>query len=225
MRIIVSFISIFLSLASASFDFQFINITSDTNNVIYPYADPLSQSWQFIVWHSSLEYPYNQRPSECYQQNNGSQTFTISRYDPPTYMNSIEPPTCNLIVYPSWNSGVWAIQADFFVGSGSSGVNILQIFGSYKPAAQVNVYSGNLWYFHEKMLASNIVGSWFTVRIEQDTLYGTVKIYVNGSFAYSGKYNGQGPFNFKCGAQVLTGNEVSKNSQVSVKNIQVLQQI
>uniref|UniRef100_A0A0E0F9Y9 Alginate lyase 2 domain-containing protein n=1 Tax=Oryza meridionalis TaxID=40149 RepID=A0A0E0F9Y9_9ORYZ len=57
-----------------------------------------------------------------------------------------------------YSSGVWQFEGTGYVPSGTTGMSIMQVFGSGKTATtlMLHVYDGDLWYYHQQLVETNI---------------------------------------------------------------------
>ncbi|CAL8173873.1 unnamed protein product [Prunus armeniaca] len=79
-----------------------------------------------------------------------------------------------------YTSGVWQFEGNFYVPQGSSGVIIMQIDGAATEATtlQLRVYNGDLKYYGNNVVASNIYDKWLRLNVIHSVGAGKVTIFI-----------------------------------------------
>lgn len=123
-----------------------------------------------------------------------------------------------------YSSGVWQFEGQGFVPNGTSGVSIMQVFGSDPPHAttlMVRTYNGSLFYYRASILVPNIWDRWFRLNVIHDVEASIVRVYVDGVQVYQATGRGGRSHYFKFG--VYTQNQPSYYMESMWKGIRVLQ--
>ncbi|OWM76404.1 citrate-binding protein-like [Punica granatum] len=100
-----------------------------------------------------------------------------------------------------YSSGVWQLEGHAYVPCGTSGVCIMQVFGTSPHATDLmlRVYNGSLYYYRETLWVQNIYNRWFKLNVIHDVDASKVKVYIDGKL----KLEAAGRFGtshyFKCG--------------------------
>ncbi|KAK4394396.1 hypothetical protein Sango_1910400 [Sesamum angolense] len=127
-----------------------------------------------------------------------------------------------------YSSGVWQFEAFGYVPYGTSGVCIMQVFGSSPPQAttlMLRVYNGTLSYYRAPIVVPNIYGRWFKLNVVHDVEGRRVEVYIDGVLKYEAASRGRGEAEgtshyFKCG--VYAQNDASYYMESRWKKIRVL---
>ncbi|KAG5611278.1 hypothetical protein H5410_022559 [Solanum commersonii] len=80
-----------------------------------------------------------------------------------------------------YSSGIWQFEGNFYVPSGLSRMSIMQVFGGSPSATNLMLrdYDGNLYYYKEKIIESNIYNKWYKVNVIHDVGASKLKVYIN----------------------------------------------
>ncbi|KAL0344324.1 UNVERIFIED_CONTAM: Citrate-binding protein [Sesamum angustifolium] len=127
-----------------------------------------------------------------------------------------------------YSSGVWQFEAYGYVPDGTSGVCIMQVFGSSPPQAttlMLRVYNGTLSYYRAPVVVPKIYGRWFKLNVVHDVEGRRVEVYIDGVLKYEAASRGRGEAEgtshyFKCG--VYAQNDASYYMESRWKKIRVL---
>ncbi|KAK1439327.1 hypothetical protein QVD17_05143 [Tagetes erecta] len=122
-----------------------------------------------------------------------------------------------------YTSGVWQFEAYGYVPRGTSGVCIMQVFGSKPPHAttiMLRVYDNNLYYYHNQNIFSNIYDTWFRLNVIHDVEGNNVKAYIDGVLKYDGPGHEGKLHYFKCG--VYSQNDGSNFMESHWRDIKIL---
>ncbi|PQQ19342.1 hypothetical protein Pyn_36836 [Prunus yedoensis var. nudiflora] len=100
-----------------------------------------------------------------------------------------------------YTSGVWQFEGNFYVPQGSSGVIIMQIHGAATEATtlQLRVYNGDLKYYGNNVVASNIYDKWLRLNVIHNVGAGKVTIFIDGEQKLVVNGHGRANFYFKYG--------------------------
>ncbi|KAK7247529.1 hypothetical protein RIF29_42413 [Crotalaria pallida] len=168
--------------------------------------------------------PYNLPISERYSFIDGIHKFWVYSNDKPLYPYSPTKPRSEIRIEGyDYSSGVWQFEGQGFVPSGTSGVCIMQLFGSRPPHAttlMVRTYNESLFYYRNHILVPNIWDRWFQLNVIHDVEASTVKVYIDGLLVYVAPGRGGRSHYFKFG--VYTQDNPSYYMESRWKGIRVL---
>lgn len=102
-----------------------------------------------------------------------------------------------------------------YVQQGTSGASLMQVFGGDPSATtlMVRVYDGNLYYYRNEVIETNIYEKWFRLNVIHDVEGNNVKVYINGSLKFNGDGRGGTTHYFKCGVYGQVGESDYMESQ------------
>ncbi|PIN26846.1 hypothetical protein CDL12_00390 [Handroanthus impetiginosus] len=184
-----------------------------------------SKGWPIDPTHGFIDLPFNeslyniQKPFNLpidhrYSFINGVHKLWVYSTDSPLSPNSPTKPRTEISINGyNYSSGAWQFEANGYVPCGTSGVCIMQVFGSDPPHAttlMLRVYSGMLSYYRAPVIVPNIYDKWFN----------KVKVYIDGVLRYEGSGRGGASHHFKCG--VYAQNDDSYYMESRWKKIRVL---
>ncbi|KAK9048098.1 hypothetical protein SSX86_032939 [Deinandra increscens subsp. villosa] len=145
-------------------------------------SQPLNQS-NFEI-QKSYDLPIEQR----YNFANGVHKLWVFKTDKPHKRFSKTLPRTEIRVRDyDYSSGVWQFEAYAYVPHGTSGVSIMQVFGSkppYTTTTMLRVYENNLYYYTKHVIFTNIYDKWFRLNVIHDVEGNTVKVYIDGVLRY-----------------------------------------
>ncbi|KAK6150567.1 hypothetical protein DH2020_015499 [Rehmannia glutinosa] len=122
-----------------------------------------------------------------------------------------------------YSSGVWQFEAYGHVPGGTTGVCVMQVFGSDPPHAttlMLRVYNGTLSYYRAPVIVPNIYDRWFKLNVIHDVEASKVKVYIDGVLKFEALGRGGHSHYFKCG--VYAQNNSSYYMESRWKNIRLL---
>jgi len=146
----------------------------------------------------------------------------VYSYDKPHEESSHTHPRTELRVKNDYTTGSHQFEADFYVPSGTSGVNLMQIFGGGKDAASsfmLRIYDGELRRYSGQTLATNAYDKWWHLNVIHHAEQETIMVYLNHNLVWKGKDNGRDNHYFKCGVYAQDG--MSTKMESKWKNIKV----
>ncbi|XP_020246273.1 citrate-binding protein-like [Asparagus officinalis] len=160
-----------------------------------------------------IQRPYDLAVSERYSFINGIHKLWVLSADKPLSITSHTLPRTEIRI---------KFEGHAYVPSGTSGVCIMQVFGSSKRATtlMLRVYNGALMYYRSLLIADDIYGRWFRVNVIHDTGAGLVRVYIDGDLRLVANDTGGPSHYFKCG--VYTQNNCSYFMESRWKGIKVL---
>ncbi|GKV25244.1 hypothetical protein SLEP1_g34708 [Rubroshorea leprosula] len=186
----------------------FLSLPLNRSNFVIqrPYNVPRDQRYSFIngvhkLWVLSTDKPYSPK-----SKTNPRTEIHIDGYD--------------------YSSGVWQFEGHGYVPFGTSGVCIMQVFGSSPPQAttlMLRVYNGSLTYYRAPVLVPHIYDRWFRLNVIYDVDASKVQVFINGILIYEAPGHGGGSHYFKCG--VYAQNENSDRMESRWKKIKILKKI
>ncbi|KAJ8769579.1 hypothetical protein K2173_005182 [Erythroxylum novogranatense] len=152
----------------------------------------------YYVFHK----PYNLPLNERYSFKNGVHRLWVYTTDKPLYKGSPTRPRTEIMVNGyKYSSGVMQFEGHGFVPKGTTGVCIMQVFGSDPPHAttsMLRVYNGSLTYYRTPIVP-NLYGRWFRLNVIHDVESSKVEVYVDGVRKYEASGHGGARHYFKFG--------------------------
>ncbi|KAL0349615.1 UNVERIFIED_CONTAM: Citrate-binding protein [Sesamum radiatum] len=176
-----------------------------------------------------IQRPYDVPEDERYSFKNGVHKLWVFKTDKPHTPTSKTNPRTEIRVRGNdYSSGVWQFEAFGYVPYGTSGVCIMQVFGSSPPQAttlMLRVYNGTLSYYRAPVVVPNIYGRWFKLNVVHDVEGRRVEVYIDGVLKYEAAGRGRGEAEgtshyFKCG--VYAQNDASYYMESRWKKIRVV---
>ncbi|KAL7104555.1 hypothetical protein ACP275_08G252700 [Erythranthe tilingii] len=171
-----------------------------------------------------IQRPYDVPENRRYRFDNGVHKLWVFNTDKPhSIISNTNPRTEIRVKGYDYSSGVWQFEAYGYVPCGTSGVCIMQVFGSAPPHAttlMLRVYNGTLSYYRAPVVAPNIHDRWFRLNVIHDVEASRVEVYINGVLKYEGSGRGGASHYFKCG--VYAQNDDSYYMESRWKNIRIL---
>ncbi|CAN1783161.1 Citrate-binding protein [Linum perenne] len=152
----------------------------------------------------NIQSPYNLPQTKRYSFLNGVHKCWVYSNDLPLSRTSQTKPRTEIAIKGYvYNSGVWEFQGYGYVPSGTSGVSIMQILGSWPPRAtslMLMVYDGSLCYYNEsQVVLRNVYDKWFKLNVIDDFDTGKIKVYINDELKLEVQGRGGKNHIFKCG--------------------------
>ncbi|KAL7609679.1 citrate-binding protein [Lactuca sativa] len=207
----VSFVNVFLYISVVGFE------TIDTTLGFV--SKPLNES-NFII-----QKPYDVPLEQRYSYSHGVHKLWVIKTDKPHSETSNTNPRSEIRIQGyDYSSGVWQFEAYGYVPCGTTGVSIMQVFGSAPPNAtttMLRVYNSSLYYYKDPMIIRDLYNKWFRFNVIHDVEQNNVKVYVDGVLKYEGCGHGGTSHYFKCG--VYTQDHASFYMESRWKNIRVLE--
>ncbi|CAI0376746.1 unnamed protein product [Linum tenue] len=161
-------------------------------------------SLPFNTSYYHIQSPYDLPLEKRYSFVNGVHKCWVYSTDKPHTRTSRTKPRTEIAIQGyQYNSGTWEFEAYGYVPKGTSGVSIMQVFGSKPPTAtslMLMVYDGNLHYYSKgQVVLANIYNKWFKLNVIDDFDSRKIKVYINDELKLEvlgrgGKYHA-----FKCG--------------------------
>ncbi|KAK9048580.1 hypothetical protein SSX86_032455 [Deinandra increscens subsp. villosa] len=183
-------------------------------------SQPLDQS------NFDIQKPYDVPLDQRYNFINGVHKLWVFKTDKPhTRVSKTKPRTEIRIRGYDYSSGVWQFEAYGYVPHGTSGVSVMQVFGSnppYSTTTMLRAYRNNLYYYRKHVILSNIYNKWFRLNVIHDVEGNTVKVYIDGVLKYEGRGRGGKSHYFKCG--VYSQDDGTLYMESRWKNIRILKQ-
>ncbi|PQP99953.1 citrate-binding protein [Prunus yedoensis var. nudiflora] len=166
----------------------------------------------------NLQIPYDKSPADRYSKVDGVERFWVYTNDKPFKQGSPTRPRTEIHLHfktsvdcivdrsfhaPGYDytSGVWQFEGNFYAPPGSSGVIIMQIHGAATEATtlQLRVYNGDLKYYGNNVVASNIYDKWLRLNVIHNFGAGKVTIFIDGKQKLVVNAHGRANFYFKYG--------------------------
>ncbi|XP_023757693.1 citrate-binding protein [Lactuca sativa] len=167
--------------------------------------------------------PYNLPLEERYSFINEVHKLWVFSTDEPLSRGSPTLPRSELFINGyKYSTGVWQFEAHVFVPHGTTGVSVMQVFGSDPPHAttfMLRVYDGNLYYYRKSIIFHNIYNKWFRLNVIHHVEGNNVKVYINGVLRFKGNGRGGTTHYFKCG--VYAQDRASFYMESRLKNIKI----
>ncbi|KAF3440513.1 hypothetical protein FNV43_RR18797 [Rhamnella rubrinervis] len=170
-----------------------------------------------------IQRPYNVPEKQRYSFVDGVHRLWVYKTDKPhSPISKTSPRTEIRIEGYDYRSGVWQFEAYGYIPRGTSGVCVMQVFGSSPPHAttlMLRVYNGSLSYYRAPVLVPNIYNRWFKLNVIHDVDSSNVKVYIDGALIYQAPGRGGTSHYFKCG--VYAQNDCSYLMESRWKGIKV----
>ncbi|KAF5765071.1 putative concanavalin A-like lectin/glucanase domain superfamily, alginate lyase 2 [Helianthus annuus] len=180
-------------------------------------SQPLNQS-NFII-----QKPYDVPLEQRYKFSKGVHKLWVIKTDKPHSNTSHTRARSEIRIKGyDYSSGVWQFEAYGYVPCGTTGVSIMQVFGSKPPhatTAMLRVYNTSLFYYRDPMILSRLYNKWFRLNVIHDVERNNVKVYINGVLKYEGRGRGGTSHYFKCG--VYTQDHASFYMESRWKDIKI----
>ncbi|XP_071704678.1 citrate-binding protein-like [Rutidosis leptorrhynchoides] len=135
-----------------------------------------------------IQTPYDLPQSDRYRLVNGIHTFTVLKTDKPYSLESSTLPRSEMSINGyKYSTGVCQFEGYVYVKQGTSGTSLMQVFGGGSTATtlMVRVYDGNLYYYREKIIETNIYNRWIRLNVIHDVEGNNVKVFIDGSLKFS----------------------------------------
>ncbi|KAD3640525.1 hypothetical protein R6Q59_003286 [Mikania micrantha] len=180
-------------------------------------SQPLNQS------SFDIQKPYDIALEQRYNFSNRVHKLWVLKSDKPHSRTSKTLPRTEIRFRGyDYSSGVWQFEAFGYVPHGTSGVVIMQVFGSNPPSAtttMLRVYDNNLYYYQNPIILSNLDDKWFRLNVIHDVDLNNVKVYVDRVLKYDGPGREGKSHYFKCG--VYSQNDGSLCMESRWKDIKI----
>ncbi|KAI9108691.1 hypothetical protein K1719_020338 [Acacia pycnantha] len=173
-----------------------------------------------------LQTPYNLPVSSRYSFQNGVHRLWVYSTDKPFIPKSRGSRSEVRIQGYDYSSGVWQFEGHGYVPSGSTGVCIMQLFGSDPPTAttlMIRTYNGSLMYYRRTVLVPCIWDRWFQLNVIHDVEASIVRVYIDRVLVYEAPGRGGHSHYFKFG--VYRQNDSSHYMESRWKGIRVFHKI
>ncbi|KAK1423616.1 hypothetical protein QVD17_18921 [Tagetes erecta] len=158
---------------------------------------PLNQS----TFH--IQKPYDVPLEQRYSFSKGVHKLWVIKTDKPHSKTSHTRARTEIAIQGyNYSSGVWQFKAYGYVPCGTTGVCIMQVFGSKPPHAtttMLRVYNSSLYYYRDPVILSHLYNRWFRLNVIHDVERNNVKVYIDGVVKYEGRGRGGASHSFKCG--------------------------
>ncbi|GLT70424.1 hypothetical protein SLA2020_425050 [Shorea laevis] len=174
-----------------------------------------------------IQKPYDVPEDQRYSFQNGVHKCWVYSTDKPhTPTSQTKPRTEIAIQGYNYSSGTWQFEAYGYVPRGTSGVNIMQVFGASPPQAttfMLRVYNGSLTYYSDQVLDQDIYDKWFQLNVVHDVDRAKVKVYIDRNLKLEAVGHGGSSHTFKCGVYAQNGDSQCMESRW--KQIKILRKI
>ena len=107
-------------------------------------------TWTKLSWTYVIDKPWNIATAERLTQSGDEYYMKVYKTDQPFKVGSTTEPRTELSTKPHWNeTGRYQFEADFYVPTGTNGVNIIQVFGgtTHATAGMLHIWNGELRYY------------------------------------------------------------------------------
>ncbi|WRX09689.1 Alginate lyase 2 - like 3 [Theobroma cacao] len=172
--------------------------------------------------------PYDLPVSDRYSFVDGVHKLWVYSTDKPLFKNSPTKPRSEIRIRGyDYSSGVWQFEGYGYVPCGTTGVCIMQVFGSTPPQAttlMLRVYNGSLYYYKaDPVVLENIYDRWFRVNVIHDVNASKLQVYIDGVLKLEPPGHGGTNHYFKFG--VYEQNDSSYYIESRWKGIKVLKKM
>ncbi|XP_024975752.1 citrate-binding protein-like [Cynara cardunculus var. scolymus] len=160
-------------------------------------SQPLNQS------NFDIQKPYDVPLQQRYSFSNGVHKLWVFKTDKPHSRTSKTSPRTEIRIRGyDYASGVWQFEGYGYVPRETTGVCVMQVFGSNPPHAtntMLIVKDTSLYYYRRTVILSNLYNKWFRLNVIHDVDRNTVKVYIDGVLKYDGAGRRGKSHYFKCG--------------------------
>ncbi|KAK9271900.1 hypothetical protein L1049_002265 [Liquidambar formosana] len=150
-----------------------------------------------------IQRPYDVPVNQRYSFVNGIRKLWVFSTDKPHTPTSKTAPRTEIRIQGyDYSSGVWQFEGYGYVPKGTSGVCVMQVFGSSPPHATtlvLSVYNGSLSSYRDPVLVPNIYNKWFRLNVIHDVDSSKVKVFINGVLKFQAEGRGGSSHYFKFG--------------------------
>ncbi|CAI0376740.1 unnamed protein product [Linum tenue] len=171
-----------------------------------------------------IQSPYNLPEKKRYNFVNGVHKCWVYSTDKPHSRTSRTKPRTEIAILGyRYNSGIWEFEAYGYVPKGTSGVSIMQVFGSKPPRAtslMLMVYGGSLRYYSKgPVVLADVYDKWFKLNVIDDFDSGKIRVYINNVLKLEVVGRGGKHHAFKCG--VYAQRKASRRMESRWKGIKI----
>ncbi|KAK1423614.1 hypothetical protein QVD17_18919 [Tagetes erecta] len=160
-------------------------------------SQPLNQS------NFDIQKPYDIPLEQRYSFSKGVHKLWVIKTDKPHSNTSHTRARTEIRIQGyDYTSGVWQFEAYGYVPCGTTGVSIMQVFGSEPPHAtttMLRAYNDGLYYYTNPLILSHLYNRWFRLNVIHDVERNNVKVYIDGVLKYEGRGRRGTSHYFKCG--------------------------
>ncbi|KAJ9564684.1 hypothetical protein OSB04_000650 [Centaurea solstitialis] len=180
-------------------------------------SQPLDQS------NFEIQKPYDVPVQQRYNFSHGVHKLWVLKTDKPHTRGSKTNPRTEIRIRGyDYSSGVWQFEGHGYVPSETTGVCVMQVFGSKGPYATTTmlvVKDTSLYYYRRTVILSDLYNKWFRLNVIHDVDRNTVQVYIDGVLKYDGVGHGGNSHYFKCG--VYSQNDGSSYMESRWKDIKI----
>ncbi|CDW82675.1 UNKNOWN [Stylonychia lemnae] len=167
-------------------------------------VDP-TKGWKEIKLDYYVQKPWNIPLNERYQFKDGVHHFLVYKNDLPHTKTSHTHPRTEMAIEHGWTTGNNQFEGEVFVPKGTSGVNLLQIFGgdSSKGIAtsfMMQIFDGTIKHYTNEVIQKNCDDRWIKVNLIHNADSGKIQLFLDGVNVFNSHDNGHDTHSFKCGA-------------------------
>ncbi|CAN0899819.1 Citrate-binding protein [Linum grandiflorum] len=175
-----------------------------------------------------IQRPYDVPKEERYSFISGVHKCWVYSTDKPHTPTSKTLPRTEISIHGyAYRTGVWQFEGYGYVPKGTSGVCIMQVFGTRSTGGSstlmVRVYNGTLTYYRRAVLENNIYDRWFRLNVIHDADTNKLRVYVDGKLKLETTGRPAISHNFKCG--VYAQHKDSSYMEARWKNLKVLRKL
>ncbi|KAK9074229.1 hypothetical protein SSX86_006826 [Deinandra increscens subsp. villosa] len=160
-------------------------------------SQPLNQS------NFEIQKPYDVPLGQRYSFSKGVHRLWVIKTDKPHSLTSNTRARSEIRIRGyDYSSGIWQFEAYGYVPCGTTGVCIMQVFGSDPPHAttsMLRVYNTSLYYYRNPMILSHLYNKWFRLNVIHDVERNNIKVYIDGVLKHEVAGRGGRSHYFKCG--------------------------
>lgn len=146
----------------------------------------------------SYDWPYNLSLSDRHSGTfPGQEHFWVYTNDAPFMQGSTTDPRTEGVPSPRWTSGVWQFEGDLDVPSGTTGANVMQVFGADPSIGSTAFmlrarFSGELWAYNLQDLMAGIWDEWHHINVIHDDNVHKIQVYIDNTLVYIANDNDNG---------------------------------
>ncbi|CDW89414.1 UNKNOWN [Stylonychia lemnae] len=181
-----------------------------------------TSGWKKVAFDYEIQQPYDKQQSERYSFKDGVHDLWVFSNDKPHSPSSHTDPRTEIRIKNDYTHGWHQFEADFYVPSGTSGVNLMQIFGGGGSAAtsfMLRIYDGELRRYSGQTLRKNAYNKWWHLNVIHNADSHHIEAYLDNQLVWQGEDHGSDNHYFKCGVYSQKG--MSHKMESLWKNINI----
>jgi hypothetical protein len=183
-------------------------------------ASAPTSGWTQTSYTYAIHTPWNLSQSSRYSYADGEHHFWIYSGDACQYEGCTTGPRSELRMNNNYTSGKHQFEGDVYISSGSTGTDIMQVFGGATNSTAVmlainSADGGTIKRYNSETLMTSAYNKWIHVNVQHDADGGKIYVYLNNVLKGIYADRGDATHYFKCGVYNITGSK----SETRWKNV------